>query len=258
MKTDDILEVLKEAVRAACMGEERVALAFSGGLDSSVIAALASDFVSVVPYTVGYPSSQDLVNARTASGALGLPMQPIHLDDLLLIREARALLKRFPDLSPVTLSFELPLWILLQRCQEGLVLAGQGADELFGGYARYVSLEPADLQKNLERDLTILLNDTIPRETEMARLHDKELRLPYCHPSVIAAALSLPVELKGGPRRKEALRRVAERLGLPTELVERPKKAVQYGSGVMKRLRVLARREGQGMRDFLLSLAGAR
>ncbi|MEE9236854.1 MAG: asparagine synthase-related protein [Thermoplasmata archaeon] len=254
MRGESLYEALGEGVREACEGYGSVALAFSGGLDSSVIAAFTRDTTSVITYTVGYASSQDLTNAQEASGTLGLSWVPIELEDSLLVREARSLLRHFPGLDPVTLSFELPLWILLDRCSDTVVLAGQGADELFGGYAKYQRLEGGALQKALDRDLELLMMETVPREREMAGHRGRILKLPYCHPRVMSIVLSLSTEEKVGPRGKEALRRVARQLDLPEFLVQRPKKAVQYGSGVMKRLKGLAKAERMGVADFVLSL----
>ncbi len=258
MKLEPLLDALEESVREACTGTERVGIAFSGGLDSTVIATLARDVVDVRTYTVGYPRYRDMINAEEASTLLGLPWVPLPLDDRLLLREARGLLRRFPSLDPVTFSFELPLWILLRASEDSVILAGQGADELFGGYAKYEGLSGRELERDLESDLKGLMEATLPREEKMARERGKELRLPYCTARFASFVTSLPLEVRVGPRRKELLRRIAERLGLPKVLVERPKKAVQYGSGVMKRLRTLARREGEGVEDFLRGLCQAR
>ncbi len=205
-------------------------------------------------YTVGYRSSQDYANAREASVIMGLPWTPIELDTSLLLREVEALLEHFPGLDPVTLSFELPLWILMGSSDEAVVLAGQGADELFGGYARYERLEGEALRITMTADLERLLTDTIPREERMAAIRGRELRLPYCDRQVVSAVLSLPPEKRLGSRRKEVLRRVAEALGLAGVLVNRPKKAAQYGSGVMKSLKAMARERGRPLGDFIEGL----
>ncbi|MFQ5552804.1 MAG: asparagine synthase C-terminal domain-containing protein [Thermoplasmata archaeon] len=246
-----ILEGLRQAVHEMTSDVERVTLAFSGGLDSSVVAFLASERVEIEALTVGYPKSQDLANAREAARLLGLNWAAVQLDDDTLIRSGASLLEAFPDLDAIALSFEIPLWTLLPHAPTGPVLAGQGADELFGGYARYAGLNEPDLQEALEHDLGVLLRETIPREKAMARHHGRELRLPFCDPLVVSQARALPADQRARPRRKELLRRVATELGLPETIVERPKKAAQYGSGVMPALRRLAGAEDRPILEFL-------
>ncbi|MEE8232090.1 MAG: asparagine synthase-related protein [Thermoplasmata archaeon] len=246
-----VLRGLRAALREGSGSADQLSLAFSGGLDSSVISALAREAGSPTALTVGYPNAPDLANASEAARLLDLDWRPLLLDDELLREEAISLLEAFPDLDAIALSYELPLWILLQRAPSGLIVAGQGADELFGGYARYESLDPEKLHEALEHDLEALLRETVPREVAMARRHGKELRLPYCHPLVLGPTRALPPALRMGPRRKELLRRVAAELGLPSAIVERPKKAAQYGSGVMPALRRFAKTEGRSILEAL-------
>lgn len=253
MRTRVLAEALRAAVRDVCRGAPDVALAFSGGLDSSVLGLLAKDLRPLTAYTVGFPGSRDLVNAREASVLLGLRWEPVVLEPATLREEIPALLARFPGLGPVPLSFELPLWIVLRRCRERHVLAGQGADELFGGYARHEGLEGDRLERALRDDWRVLMEETRPREATMARRCGKLLRLPFTDARVARATVS-GGRVGGGPRRKERLRLVAEELGLPPVLVERPKKAAQYGSGIMAWLKREAKTEGLQLGGLLAGL----
>ncbi len=257
MRAEAALVALRAAIRDSVPDEGRVGVAFSGGLDSSVLASMASEVARVTLYTVGYPDYADVSNAQEASQILELPWIPIHLDDDILLMEIRNVLKHFPNLDPVTLSFELPLWILLQRVQERVILAGQGADELFGGYARYEGLVGEALSHAMEEDLGRLLRETLPREHRMARLCGRELMLPYCHAEVLEAVLPIEPDHRKGPGRKGLLRDVAAHLKLPDGIVKRQKKAAQYGSGVMPRIRRLAKDRGVHVGEFLKQLRGA-
>ncbi len=252
MRTEAVSEALQLSVQDACTGASGVALAFSGGLDSSVLAFLIKNLRPLTAYTVGFPGSPDMANAREASELLGLRWKPLELEATALRKEVRALLGLFPGLEPVPLSFELPLWIVLRRCRERAVLAGQGADELFGGYARYEGLEGERLERAMRDDWRVLTEETRPRERAMARRCGRTLHLPYTDRRVAEAIGALPRGDGGGPRRKERLRLVAEGLGLPEVLVDRPKKAAQYGSGIMAWLKREARAEGHRVGELLV------
>jgi len=73
--------------------------------------------------------------------------------------------------------------------------------------------------------------------------------------ALVEWGLSIPPNLKlsGGPGspRKIVLRSLARRLGLPEEIAGRPKKAIQYSTGVSGALRRLAKSEGKTLRDYL-------
>jgi asparagine synthase (glutamine-hydrolysing) len=82
-----------------------------------------------------------------------------------------------------------------------------------------------------------------------------ELRLPFSDLPLIKWGLSIPPRLKfsGGPGspRKLVLRSLARRIGLPEEISMRPKKAIQYSTGVNNALRKIARREGKSLWEYL-------
>ena len=73
---------------------------------------------------------------------------------------------------------------------------------------------------------------------------------------VVELALRLPLNFKiRNGVRKYILRKVAKEIGLPREIYERPKKAVQYGSGFVKVVRKIAKRNGLNVPDYLRRLA---
>ncbi len=85
-----------------------------------------------------------------------------------------------------------------------------------------------------------------------------ELRCPFGYVPLVEYALWLPVALKvsvsrGRVVRKYILRRLAEKMMLPETVVNRPKKAVQYSSGIQKVLKREAKRRNKGLNEFLES-----
>jgi asparagine synthase (glutamine-hydrolysing) len=119
----------------------------------------------------------------------------------------------------------------------GLILLGQLADELFGGYMKY-SLQAKENEASavqmMERDVAGAADRAFVRD-ELACARFVEARFPFADQGVAGFARSLPLshKIRGGER-KAVLRMAATKLGLPDELVRAPKKAAQYSTGLSK------------------------
>jgi asparagine synthase (glutamine-hydrolysing) len=155
-----------------------------------------------------------------------------------------AVIGAIPKKDPVNVSIALTLYFVARFAKEqgfARILTGQGADELFGGYSRY--LETPTLAADLERDF-LGLEEQAERDQAVAALHGAYLSMPYMDVRVVRAARAIPAQEKvQGGQRKIPLRQVAER-HIPAEFAWYEKKAMQYGSGVWKELQRLARKKG--------------
>ncbi len=222
---------------------------FSGGLDSSVVALLASKYSDVVLYTAGVEGSPDVTWARRVSDALGLPLRERLFDEEDVKEAVAKVIFAIEEPSAMNLAIGLPMYFATKLARADgvkVLLSGGGADELFGGYAKYLrdpSLMEVDLRDLGERNLA--------RDDKIAMLNGVEGRFPFLSLSVVGTALKTPLEFKiGDGTRKLILRRTALRLGLPEWVVKREKKAAQYGSGAQKILERLAKREGLRLREY--------
>jgi asparagine synthase (glutamine-hydrolysing) len=128
-----------------------------------------------------------------------------------------------------------------------VVLAGEGADELFGGYRYHVDYidDPETLQRELHRSVSAMHDSNLQRLDRMTMAHSLEARVPFLDPEVVEVAMSIPAELKlrrdgsGRPVEKWILRKAFEDL-LPPEIVWRTKSQFDEGSGTVDRLPGLA------------------
>lgn len=239
---------LINSVKKRLRGLSKVGIMFSGGIDSTILAYLSREMgVETVLYSVGHEDSADFKFAQKTAGDMGLPirLQKVTQDD---VRDYLPLvLNAIEEFNLMKLGVGMPAYIAAEMAQEDgikVMLSGQGADELFAGYHRYLKFyqkQGEEAVKNLETDIYNLYRVNLQRDDAVAMASGVELRVPYLDLDVINMAMNIPMEhkIKGedDQLRKCILRQVARDLGVPEDNVTRPKKAAQYGSGIDKMLR---------------------
>jgi asparagine synthase (glutamine-hydrolysing) len=258
--------LLLQSMRDSVFDVRHVAIAFSGGLDSSVLAFLAKK-CGIKPQliTIGLGNTAETKFAKNAAHALNLPLHvaTYSIDDV--EETLPKVLCLIRDSCPVNIGIAIPFfWTAQTAAAKGLtvLLAGQGADELFGGYHRYLDIYAEEgeevLQQAILHDFATYYETDHQRDSSVCAYHNVELRLPYTDLRVVNFALNLPVSLKVESSmdtlRKRVLRKTAERMGMPSFVVYKAKKALQYASGVDKALHRLAKRENLSTSDYCKKL----
>lgn len=246
---------ISHAVLRSIKGKDKVAILFSGGLDSSLIAYLAKSHASddkTILYTVGTSESHDLDNAKKSSILLGMTWKGIEIKPQEILLAIPELAKLIDSNHPVKISFELPLYLALSKIKEILIISGQGADELFGGYARYLKMNKQELEKAMKNDIKTLIEEDIKMDLSIAEHFKKTIRIPYLDENVIRIAKNIPLEYKvNNNQRKIILMNAALQIGLPFEIVKKEKKAAQYSSGVLKVLRREAKKNKMEINELI-------
>ncbi len=246
--------LIEEAIRKEVEGK-RLGVLFSGGLDSAVVAFLAGGMATLTTYTVGVAGCHDLKVAENTASFLGLDWVPIILSEEEMVSSIRGMEEIWRIANPLTVSFQLPTYVVAKYAKEGLLMSGQGADELFGGYARYERMPMDSLRLGMEEDLDRVMTSGRVVDQEIAAHFGKRMVHPYLDFRVVSYVRSLPFESRvPKEERKPLLREVARDLGLQ-EAAERPKKAAQYGSGIMKMMKAAARRRKLSLGDWIMGLA---
>lgn len=248
------MAALREAIErsAGAVPGAGLAVAFSGGVDSALVAARCPD---APLYVAGFPDSPDVRAARETARLLGRAddLQVVTLDGAAVREHAATIARATGRTNPMDVAIAIPLVAAAGRARgDGYtrLAVGQGADELFGGYDK-VARAPddprveADSVRGAARELVGGLPDQLERDVLALRAAGVEPAAPLLHDRVVRVALGLPGRLLVNDRgeRKIALRRVA-RGSLPDRVAFRGKRAAQYGSRTARELDRLAREAG--------------
>ncbi len=256
-------KLLEESIRRRLHGANKVGIAFSGGLDSSIVARIVREGgVSAQLISVSLEGQPEPLHAERAARALQLSImikkyEVSEVEDTL----ARVLwLIEEPDVMKVGVAIPL-FWSAQIASSLGcdVIFAGQGADELFGGYHRYLTLYrergPEEVAEMLVHDTLRSYDTNFQRDEPLCAYHKIELSLPFADTSVVRYALNLPISMKiqstDDVLRKRILRHMAKSLRIPAFIAERPKRAIQYETGVDKALRNLARTKGLTLHEYI-------
>ncbi len=233
-------ELISRAVEQAL--EDKVAVSFSGGLDSTVIAAIAKKHAQVELFTAGVEGSEDLHYSEKAASLLFLPLERVLIDEA----KAMAAYGKCHSLLPMDflkLEILVPVYVAAQAAAargHKVMLFGSAAEELFAGYERYYLYrdEGKDVDAILREEFRTLPQRDMAWVKKVCRCAGIEARFPFHSRDLANLMFSVPIEERMDDRamKKGILREAAKILGAPELVIRRKKKAMQYGSGVHKML----------------------
>lgn len=238
-------EAIKSALRKRVIGRKRVGIIFSGGIDSFLIAYLVKQMgVPFTCYTAGRgKEAKDLKWAIELADRFAFPLKYRVLSKNDISELLPELIKDIEDHSFNQVEVAVPIYASVRMAQEAgerVILTGQGADELFGGYAWYPAVAQregmASFEKRSFEDTFLLYKECLEREDKIAMAHSIELRVPFLDPKVIEMAFRIAPELKivagDDPLGKRIHRIYCQSIGIPEDIAFRKKEAAQHGANV--------------------------
>jgi asparagine synthase (glutamine-hydrolysing) len=240
----DLRDALYDAVSDR-VPETRVTVAFSGGVDSSLLAKICLDLgKEVMLLTVGFPGSHDIGFAGKIASTMGMNHKVLEID----YQDFKKNLTHVRQIIKCENTSHIENCIayhyissLAKQNSFDLILSANGCDELFCGYDGYRRA----YSNGGEAAIMKMMDEKIANEftlmSEIALVAGQfgvAVRQPFLSSKFIEFARTIPIGQKiKGPDdmiRKHILRQAALSIGVPEESAMKPKKALQYGSSIHK------------------------
>jgi asparagine synthase (glutamine-hydrolysing) len=232
-----IRDTLESAVVKRLMSDVPVGMFLSGGLDSSIIAALARQHVDELhSFSVGLEGAPDILAARAVAEHLGTRHHEYVYtpgEAICMLEEAIAHLESYDS---ALLRSAMPCYFVSRIASDHVkvVLTGEGSDEAFAGYLYFGSVgNPATLHRECVRLLTGLHSMNLQRVDRMTMAHSIEGRVPFLDIDFLEAVMAIdPSKKLHGPDRPEKwLLRDAVTGLLPEAILWRTKQEFAQGCG---------------------------
>ncbi len=210
----------------------------SGGLDSSVIAALARRQTSELhTFAVGLKGAPDLLYARVVADFIDAQHHELECTPAHLLRALPDVVYHLESFDALLVRSSVTNYMVAELASDHVAAAfsGEGGDELFAGYEYLKELEASQLPDELIDITGRLHNTALQRVDRCSKAHGLVAHVPFLDQDVVSFALTIPsrykLNRKAGMVEKWILRQAADGL-LPPEVTDRPKAKFWEGAGV--------------------------
>ena len=248
---EELTEALEAAVKRQLMTDVPYGVLLSGGLDSSITSAVAKRFAAMRieddeqseawwpqlhSFAVGLENAPDLIAAREVADKIGT----VHHEMTYTIQEGldaiRDVIYHIETYDVTTIRASTPMYLLARKIKAmgiKMVLSGEGADEIFGGYLYFHKAPNAkEFHEETVRKLLALSMFDCARANKSLAAWGVEGRVPFLDKEFIDVAMRLNPEDKmcgNGKMEKHILRECFEDY-LPDSIAWRQKE--QFSDGV--------------------------
>lgn len=253
---DEIANGLRTRLEASiekCIDGENIGSWLSGGLDSSIMAALASPHITNLhTFAGGLPNAPDIFFARQMAEHINSEHHEVILDINKLQDVLPEVIYHLETFDALLIRSSILNYLVAQEASQyvGAVFSGEGGDELFAGYEYLKNVELDQLPAELVDIIGRLHNTALQRVDRCASAHGTLPHLGFLDPDVVDYALRIPAEYKlHDGVEKWVLRQSVSDL-LPDQILNRTKAKFWEGGGVEELLLQNAE-EQVTTRDFI-------
>ena len=254
-----IRETFTRSVKKRLLADKEVHVGSfcSGGLDSSLVAALAAEEIPHLhTFAVGMRDekgepSDDLKAGRIVAKHIGSTHHELIFTEEEYYEALPKVIQKLESYDPSLVRCAVPCYFTCKLAADHVtvVLTGEGADEIFAGY-HYMKRLPLDqVNQEARRNLCSLHNINLQRADRIGMYFSLELRVPFLDVDMIDLAMKIPPDLKirhykGDHIEKWILRKAFEGSGyIPDEILWRYKVQYTQGAGCESLGEQLAERE---------------
>lgn len=244
MYNSDLIDALFVTVTENLRGINKIGIAFSGGVDSTLLAMICKNMnIDTTLLTVGFPDSNDIEFSKSISHKINMNHKILEIEkgDLPVITKKIKNEISCSNTSHIEncIAFNY-IAKLASNNDIRVVLTANGFDELFCGYNnfRFIFNQGNDtINKTIESKILNELELTNEIK-QVAKEYRVSILQPFLSKGFISVAMKFPIYNKivgnDDVLRKHIIRKIALSFDLPPEVIFRRKKAIQYGSLIHK------------------------
>lgn len=244
-------EALEESVKSHLMTDVPYGVLLSGGLDSSLISAITQKFAArriedndlaeawwpkVHSFACGLEGSPDLLAAQKVADSIGTTHHSILFTEQEGIDALKEVIYHLETYDVTTIRASTPMYLMARKIKAmgiKMVLSGEGADEIFGGYLYFHKAPNAqEFHEELNRKLDKLHMFDCLRANKSMSAWGIEARVPFLDKNFMDVAMRINPEDKmcGNGKMEKAILRSSFEGYLPKEILWRQKE--QFSDGV--------------------------
>jgi len=240
-----LLTQMQNAVKKT-ITDKKIGIAFSGGVDSTLLAKLVKDLeYDVRLLTIGFHDSHDINFAKEVNQILNFPHSISEIDPE-NFKETSDKIRQLIKTDNLSWNENsIAFYYVAKLAQENglsVIATANGIDELFCGYNSYREA----IEKG-EDEVVKMMNEKLKNEEKMMVAINQvtaefgvRMVQPFLSPDFVDYSKKIPVSEKihgsDDMKRKHAIRELALEYGVPEVAAQKQKKALQYGSQIHKSL----------------------